>query len=303
MDLSYQREATVGTLVLLAIVAFFVGTTWLSGRSVGRDADDFYQIQFRDAANLKASSVVRVSGVGVGKVESIRLLEPGKVRVLVSLPDEIVPKTDASAAVVAVGFVGDAAIELDPGTAAQPLPRDRVILGTQEVGLTDRAAQLGDRADSLLVGAQAIVNQRTADQLYETMNALQGTLRAAQRTMEVYGNPNRGPTAELSRSMTSLQALSARLDSTLANPALARTLERTDTLTGNLAVMTSQFTATGARLDTLLAGVSRGRGTLGMFATDSGLYRDMRDLSQSVRRLVDELQRSPGKLGVTVKLF
>ena len=60
MDLAYKQEATVGTLVILAFVLFFVGTTWLSGRSVGTDSDDFYKIEFRDASNLKASSVVRI---------------------------------------------------------------------------------------------------------------------------------------------------------------------------------------------------------------------------------------------------
>ena len=65
MDLAYKQEATVGTLVILAFVLFFVGTTWLSGRSVGTDSDRFYRIQFRDASNLKASSPVRISGVGV----------------------------------------------------------------------------------------------------------------------------------------------------------------------------------------------------------------------------------------------
>ena len=42
---------------------------------------------------------------------------------------------------------------------------------------------------------------------------------------------------------------------------------------------------------------------MGKFATDSGLYRDMRDLSQSIKRLVDELAKNPGKVPVTVKLF
>ncbi|MBA3659950.1 MAG: MCE family protein, partial [Gemmatimonadales bacterium] len=249
------------------------------------------------------SSAVRVSGVPVGKVEAIRLVRPGLVLVYVSLREDLAPKTDASAMVVSIGFVGDAVVDIDPGKASQKLPKNQPIMGTQQVGFTDRATQLGDRADSVLIGAQAIVNQKTADQLYATMAALQGTLKAAERTMAVYGNPNRGPTAEISRTMTSLQTLSARLDSTLANPALARTLSRTDTLTGNLSAMTTQLAVTGARLDTVLANVSAGRGTIGKFATDSGLYRDMRDLSQSMRKLVDEFQKHPGKIPVTVKIF
>jgi phospholipid/cholesterol/gamma-HCH transport system substrate-binding protein len=241
--------------------------------------------------------------VAVGKVEHIELLDVGKVLVSVSLPERIQPRVDATASIVAVGFVGDAAVEFVPGTAAERLTKDRVIIGTQAAGLTDLAQSLGDRADSVLLGAQASVNQKTADQLYATMTALQGTLKAAQRTMEVYGNASKGPTAQLTQTMATLERMAIRLDSALADPALTRTLQRADTLTGNLADMTAQFTSTGARLDTLLLRVNQGQGTIGKFATDSGLYTDIRELSRSMKGLIDELQKHPGKVPVTVKLF
>jgi phospholipid/cholesterol/gamma-HCH transport system substrate-binding protein len=303
MDLSYKREVTVGSLVILAVVLFIVGTSWLSGKSITADEDDFWKIQFRTAGNLKSSSVVRISGVPVGKVERVRLIDVGKVLVMVTLPDNIVPRADAKAQIVAVGFVGDAAIEFNPGKAPQRLTRNRVIIGTQAEGLTDVAQTLADRADSVLLGAQQIVNKRTADELYATLTALQGTLKAAERTMRVYGNPNEGPTAQLTKTLGTLERLSGRLDSTLANPALARTLNRADTLTGNLAAMTAQLTSTGARLDTLLLNMNQGRGTLGKFTTDTGFYTDIRQLSQSMKELLDELKKHPGKVPVTVKLF
>jgi phospholipid/cholesterol/gamma-HCH transport system substrate-binding protein len=300
MELSYKREVTVGTLVIAAIALFIVGTTWLSGRTVGANTKDFWKIQFRDAGNLKVSSLVRISGVAVGKVERIQLVDVGRVLLYVKLPDRIKPRIDATATIVAVGFVGDAAVEFNPGDAPQLLSKDKIILGTQAVGFADRAQQLGDKADSLLLGAQAIVNQKTADQLHATMTALQGTLKAAQRTMDIYSNAQSGPTAELTKTLGTLNRLTARLDSTLANPALSH---RADTLTNNLAQMTSQLTVTTARLDTLLSAMNQGRGTLGKFATDSGLYYDMRDVSQSLKKVLDELQKHPGKVPVTVKIF
>jgi phospholipid/cholesterol/gamma-HCH transport system substrate-binding protein len=303
MDVSYKREVTVGSLVILSIVLFIVGSSWLKGSSITADEDEFWRIQFKTAGNLKASSLVRISGVPVGKVERIRLADVGKVIVSVTLPDEIVPRVDATAQIVAVGFVGDAAIELDPGDAPQSLTRDRVIIGSQASGITDLAQTLGDRADSVLLGAQQIVNKRTADELYATLTALQGTLKAAERTMGVYGNPNKGPTAQLTKTMASLEQVTTRLDSTLANPALSRTLNRADTLTANLAGMTAQLTSTGARLDTLLLGMNQGRGTLGKFATDTGFYSDIRNLSQSMQQLLDELKKHPGKVPVTVRIF
>jgi phospholipid/cholesterol/gamma-HCH transport system substrate-binding protein len=303
MDLSYKHEVTVGGLVILAIVLFIVGTTWLSGRSVAADSDKWWRIQFKDAGNLKVSSAVRISGVSVGKVEHISLVQPGQVLVQISLPERITPRVDATAQIVAVGFVGDAAVQVNPGTAAEKLSRKQVIIGTQAPGFSDIAAGLSDRADSVLIGAQAIVNQKTADQLYATMSALQTTLKAAQRTMEVYGDGSKGPTAQLTKTLAALERMTARFDSTLANPGLVRALDRSDTLTANLAAMTGQLSTTGARLDTLLLRINQGQGTIGKLATDTGFYSDVRQLSQSMKRLVDELQKHPGKVPVTVKIF
>jgi phospholipid/cholesterol/gamma-HCH transport system substrate-binding protein len=300
MDLR-MREVTVGTIVIVAILVFIFGTMWLSGRSVS--SDNLIRMQFANVSGLKRASPIRVSGVNVGKVERIEFQDVGKVLVIGSLPPKIKPKVDAGATIVSITLVGDYAVDLDPGRAGEVLPPGRMILGTQEAGLSGRAMGLSDRADSVLIGAQAIVNQKTADQLYATMNALQATLKAATRVMEMYGDPSKGPSAELTRTMASFRSVTERLDSTLANPALGRTLGRADTLTANLAAMTRQLTSTGARLDTLLADVSHGRGTIGKFATDSGFYYDIRDLSQSMKKLLDELQKHPGKVPVTVKIF
>ena len=300
MDLRV-REVTVGSIVIVAILVFIFGTMWLSGRRVA--SGNRVRMLFANVSGLKRASPVRVSGVNVGKVESIEFQDVGKVLVVASLPPKIHPRIDASAQIVSVTLVGDYAVDFDPGRSPQPLPSGRVILGTQEVGLSDRAALLADRADSVLLGAQMIVNQRTADQLQATLTALEGTLKATKHTMEVLSDSRSGPTAELTRTMAAFRSLSTRLDSTLANPGLVRTLNRSDTLTGNLAAMSAQFAQTGARLDSVLAGVNSGRGTLGKFATDTGFYTDVRELTASMKRLLDELEKHPGKVPVTVKIF
>ena len=298
MDLRYTREATVGAIVIVAIVVFVIGTMWLSGRSVG--SANLVRIQFDNVSGLKRASPLRISGVNVGRIEKIEFQDVGKVMVAASLPPKIRPRVDASAKIVSVTLVGDYAVDFDPGRSGEFLPPGRVILGTQDLGLTGKATVLAERADSILLGAQGIVNTRTADQLRSTLTALEATLKAAQRTMQIYADTGRGPTAELTKTMSAFRQLSGRLDSTLASPAFSR---RTDSITANLAAMTSQFAATGARLDTLLAGMNRGQGTLGKFVTDSGLYYDIRELTQGMKKLLDELAKHPGKVPVTVKLF
>src|SRR3990172_4657965 len=112
MDLRV-REVTVGSIVLVAILVFVFGTMWLSGRRL--TAGNTVKMQFANVSGLKRASPVRVSGVNVGKVESIEFLDVGKVLVVASLPPKIRPKLDATAEIVSVTLVGDYAIDFHPG--------------------------------------------------------------------------------------------------------------------------------------------------------------------------------------------
>ena len=64
MDLHYKREVTVGSIVLLSIVVFVVGTMWLRGKSF--NAGDLLHIEFANIGNLKEASAVKISGFELG---------------------------------------------------------------------------------------------------------------------------------------------------------------------------------------------------------------------------------------------
>jgi phospholipid/cholesterol/gamma-HCH transport system substrate-binding protein len=294
MDLHYKREVTVGALVLAAIVLFVVGALWLGGKSLG-GGDDLTTIEFAQVGNLKEGSPVLISGVNKGKVEQIRLIEPGKVRVMIGLAEDVVPRSDATARIMSISALGEVAIAFDPGRSSEPLGRGP-ILGTTEMALTDRVAALGDRADSVMLGAQQLVSQRTADDLHATMIAMQ-------RMLNTVADRIPASTTEATRTMAAFRDLSTRLDSTLASPGLTRGLANLDTVTSSLAAMTTQLSRTGATLDTLLAAINRGEGTLGKFASDTGLYADMRGTLQSLKALIDDIKREPGRITVQLKVF
>lgn len=301
MEMRYGREAIVGTIVIIAVVTFVIGTMWLSGRSIGNR--QLVRVRFAHVSGLKRASPVTVSGVQVGRVEHIELQDVGKVLISISIPPQIKPRLDASAKIAAVGLVGDFAVEFDPGQSPEPLPKGQVVIGSMKSGFGERAATLGDRADSLMVGLQEFANKETAEDLRGALRAFQATMVQMQKTLGGFGDSKSGATAELTRTMIALQRVTNRLDTTLANPAITSLLQNADTLSGNLSRMTQQLGYASSRLDTLLSGVNQGRGTIGKFATDTTLYYELRDLSAAMKGLVAELQKNPGKLGVTVKVF
>ncbi len=301
MDVRYGREITVGTIVIIAVAVFIVGTMWLSGKSLGGGLQ--VHISFRDVGSLKRSSPVRIAGVPVGKVEDFRLVDRDQVLVTVNIPDKYRPRTDAKAKVVAVGLAGDAAIAYDPGISADFLPDDTPVEGGGESALTDRALQLSDRADSVLLNVQRLTDTAVQKQFISLLKNLDRTMIATRRAMEIYANREQGPAAELEKTLVEFRGLAARMDSTLSAPAVLRARDQADTVVRNLSEMTAQFRNTGARLDTLLAAVNRGEGTLGKLKADSALYLRTVNLIESMDSLVTQLRRNPGRIGITVKAF
>lgn len=295
MDLHRKQEVTVGVLVLGGIALFLAGTMWLQGKSFGR-GQSAIQVSFADAGTLKRGSAVRVSGVNLGSVEEIDFRGVGDVVVTLALSPQVEPKSDATAELATVGLVADAVINFNPGRAPEPLPAGQVIQGSVARGLMDIGGELGASAQTALGGINEIANRRLADNL----NA---TLEAMQRLATVFSNTRTGPAAELTATMASLQQLSARLDTTLAQVDLATTLRKSDTLLTNLALTSSGFTATGARLDTLLQKINRGDGTMGKLVNDTLLYNDLRRVSVALEELVNEIKKNPGKITIQIKAF
>ncbi|MDQ2669109.1 MAG: MlaD family protein, partial [Gemmatimonadota bacterium] len=243
MDVKYSREVAVGTMVLIAIAIFVFGTMWLSGRSLS-PGDDFVQVRFENAAGLKEGSPVRVSGVPVGRVERIEFEGYGDIRTWLSLPDQVEPKSDASAEIVSVSLVGDYAVDFTPGSAPTALASDAVINGTRESNFTDQAEVLGARADTVMLGLQEFANAEMAADFRQTLVSMQQTLNALAATLPATSR-------QTTQTMASLERLSDQLSATLGGPAFQGTVTNMDSLTRNAAATSAQLTQTLRGLDTL----------------------------------------------------
>jgi phospholipid/cholesterol/gamma-HCH transport system substrate-binding protein len=293
MDLHYKQEVTVGALVLVGAVLFIGGTMWLGGRSFSRAPE--VTIAFADAGTLKRGSPVKVSGVTLGSVSGIDFREFGKVLVQVTLDNRVQPRSDASARLTTVGLVADAIINFNPGTAADPLPVDKIVAGTIEPGFMALGNELGERAKTVMSGLSEVANKKLADDLSKTLSAVQ-------RMANLYSDREHGPSAELTRTLAEVQRMSHRLDSALDDAKPASAVRRADSLMSELTRLSTDARATATRLDTLLARVNRGEGTLGRFANDTAFYANAQRLMKSLQEFVDDLKKHPGKIGITVRI-
>lgn len=302
MPAGTRREIAVGALALLGVVLFFLGTMILKGNDFG--AGQRWTVVFANVNGLKRGSPVQISGFAVGHVTNIKLRRVGEVLVQFSLPDEDTLRSDAVIQVGSVGFVGDVFLSVVPGTSPVALDPAKELVGSAlGPGFGAQIASLSDQAKEVTAGAALILNAQTANEIHRSLQALE-------RMLNTYGDPEHGPAVQLNKTLGSVQLLTEELHRTLQATSTRNTLANTDTLTRNLArasqhadSLVHELQHTSAALDTMLARINRGEGTLGRLANDTSLYNDARRTSQALTALLDEIRRNPGKLTIQFKVF
>ena len=124
MRANYKVELASGIFLLLGVAALI----WLAtkatnyGQEIGEDAY-FISARFTNVADLKNRAPVKIGGVTVGMIESIKL-DPVTFDAIVSMRidqrfNEI--PIDASASILTSGVLGDRYVGLEPGGALEVL--------------------------------------------------------------------------------------------------------------------------------------------------------------------------------------
>src|SRR6266700_2640575 len=126
----------------------------------------------------------------------------------------------------------------------------------------------------------------------------------AQGAMSTLSDMPEGPfIKQTTRTLQATERVMQRVDSMLGSG----TGRNVDSISTNLAKLTTHLTHTTVQLDTLLSRMNRGEGTLGRMAADTMMYHDLHELSVSLTTLLTDLKEHPDKYMkpglVRVKLF
>lgn len=289
MDLYYKQELKVGVLVIAAVVTFAVGLMWLTGRTIGPTASMVVPVRLTNVMGLRPGDPVRISGVRVGRVANVVLEDVGNVMVYLEVNRQNRPRVDAQVLIASEDFFGAKFVDYIPGSSSEFLREGQVITGTRELALTETAATLGGRAADALAGVQSLLSERTAEDIHNTLVAVERTLRVIARIGE-------GPmVGEARGTLQAVQRLAVRLDSTFTNPDLGRSLNQMDEVVEGLKEMTEGLATATNALGSILQKMDEGQGTFGRAVNDSTLYYDVQGAMNSLRMLLDDVRERPGR--------
>jgi phospholipid/cholesterol/gamma-HCH transport system substrate-binding protein len=186
------------------------------------------------------------------------------------------------AEVVPVGIFGDAAVALK----VEPPP-------------IRESFRAGDTVPSRPAssGLDALTLQRVA-RAFETQFVQEGglrDLRQAVASMNRLATQLSAVTAEQNRNLTSTLAAFRSTARGVDSAQIATTLTSFRETAANADSLMLRLSSNTTQLQAILARLERGEGTAGKFLTDSGLYRDARNLLTRADSLMSDFQRNPRK--------
>lgn len=287
MDLHYKQEVTVGLLVVVAVITLVGGLTFLSGKQIWGSGAVTFGVQFGNVAGLGQGDPVTISGVRVGRVSGIDLRGVDNVVVWLEVSRGVRPKVDARVDVKPLDAFGAMYVDYNPGRGETVLAEGQMLQGRREMPLTETAAVMAERAGGVLEGAGALLSNRTADDVHET-------LAAAQRAMNVVAQLGSGPLVnQATRALTRLASAAERLDSTLASEDLSRSVRQLDEITENLNDMVLGLSGATQALARIMEKIDSDSGTFGRLVNDTAAYHEIIRLTSSMRLLLDDMRERP----------
>lgn len=294
-------------MTLALVAALVVGYRFVS-RSAGTGDGYTVWATLPDVSGVAPRSRVLISGVQVGVVERIALVD-GAARVDLRIRPGVVLHEDATVGRRATSFIGEYFVVLTPGTEGTPALSDggQIVKRLDDASLESLQVQLRDilldvkdvtRAVRTSVGSEE--GQRRLETILLNLADLTGSLSATVRenraslrqTLETARGLTSSAAPEVGKILTNvkqvteeLREVTAKGDAAHPSGELRRTLERVDRASASLESLLGHADRVAARID-------EGKGTLGKLSKDETLVNDVERVVDGVGDFVRGVKRT-----------
>ena len=141
----------LGMFVIVALV-LFTGAIYFIGKSKNLFGSNFLlKVQFKTVSGLKVGNNVRFSGINIGTVDEIELINDTSVLVNLLIKKDVQKfiKSDAKASISSDGLMGDKVLTITPGTSSNsPVKDNDLITSKSAIEMEDVMSQVKTSVDN-----------------------------------------------------------------------------------------------------------------------------------------------------------
>jgi len=304
--LKITRELKTGIVAVTVIALSIWGYNFMKGLNMFDGAIKTYYTEYSNVQGLNTASVVTINGVDVGKVVDIQFNKDpdkrGQLIVEFSVENDFKFSKKSLAKIYSASLMGGKSLAIIPSYEGEMAEPGDLLLGEIESdifsSMTEKLNPLQAKvenvivsADSLMVGLTDLLDIETRNKLKESISNLNSTLlnfKNLSESLDVLVTENDeklGKTLSNAEEMTSNLA---KLSDTLIN--------------ANLGVTVKKLETTLDSVNSILANLEAGQGTMGKLLTDDEMYINLTNASKELEELLEEVKLHPSRF-VKVSVF
>lgn len=306
----FSKEAKTGLLVTISLLVFFAGFYFLKGSNLFSGEDTFYAY-YDNVQGLQSSAAVQVKGLGVGRVSKIELIDSEKVKVTISVSNNVPLPVGTAAELASADLLGTKIIRLKLGMGTQMLEDGATIPASIEGGIIDNlsveiAPLITDlrhviaTLDTVLVGVSGVLNESTANSLSNTVTSLDVTMKNFAELSEKLNHESE----QLAAVIRNANSITANLADN--NQSITNIIKNAEQTTNNLSAAPIEETvkelqSAAKQLDGILQKINNNEGSLGMIVNDKQLYNNLTETMKTMNALLADINEHPSRyINVTI---
>jgi phospholipid/cholesterol/gamma-HCH transport system substrate-binding protein len=293
-----KQQVKLGAFVLAGTVLFLVSVFFIGSENNFFSKTYEVDVIFKNVEGLKEGDNVWLSGVKVGTVTNVQIVEQGKVVVTLSLKNnqhQFITK-DATAAVGSDGLVGNKIVVIRPGKSPYPIAENDTInslspTDTQE--LINIAKDVGDNTRSLtsdlkLIAKRVNDGQGVVGELFNDGKIAQD-LRLAVANLKTTGDHTAKLSGELSELIKDLRTGDGLLPVLLHDTAYAQTFELALT---NVKNVSAHAQVVANNLEDLSSKMTQQDNAIGVLLSDSTFATRLRNTLANTEQATEKLDQN-----------
>lgn len=248
----------LGIFIFLGFLLFAVGIFMIGKRGAMFGSSFKVKANFGNVQGLRNGALVRLNGIDIGSVTSIKIVPDttGRVEVTMNLSEDIrrFIRTDSKATIETEGLVGNKVVVLVPGSSTAEIVSDGGYIQTTE------QPSFG----ALLNETQGVVEYtkemtKSLAEITEKVNKGEGSFGKLLNDNRLYNN-----------------AADLTLQANTSLKGITKELEKVTDLFNELGIgvekVVTNVNSTVGKLDTIMAGVQEGKGILGQVLVNGSKY-------------------------------
>ncbi len=275
-----DRELWVGALVILGVVAIFTALFTLTDAALFRGRY-IVSTLVSHAGGIRKGDPVQEKGVNIGRVMKFRITPEGVVVNLEIEGEYPIPK-DSKVELRSSGLLGGMFANVVPGTAAEAARQGDRLPGSISSGAFEQVDALAGSATKAVDRMKALLSDETIDNVHKISGETRQLVQDLQATVKAEREDLLVLTKSLRKSAEGLEPVTT-------GPDLQQAVKRINALTERLDGVVSAFDRSSKSLETVMARVERGEGSLGKLTKDDQLYVNVAEAAASLNKAADEL--------------